>query len=643
LNPGPLDHITIYQPMTSPAVLGNTSSVCFHPNGPAIQTQGNWIGAMLYDAYDNPTTSSHTFRVSTGDPLATAPDLTTTSSALQWGQCATSPIADGVTFHTAGTWTARIIDLSNPSIPTSNPQAIVVNSFIRVHMATNGAPDTVPAGGATITVTAAGQPGGTVTTTPATVAVSANTTYVLHSTAPAGYSVSYTSSSYNGPGKEVQVVSSSNESGLEITFNYTPTILLASWLGDYDPPSATPSGAGIGQWGQVHCGEAARIAGACPAGAQTKYMRTATACTSDANCSDPLNPTCNSGLCSHTSGATGFVSLTNNVQPISGRFQIVNFSRFAGGHSLRVEVDHGDTWSDANDRNELTRESDVTDYSEGQEGWFSWSSNIGQLTFENPDPANVNPFNNITQWHNSGQCGSQPLGFGINVQSHMKPGGANNVFGLGLSSTQTYMDPGCDSPTTGGEVNGPCTPTTPPFSSTSRNIWVANETQPALPGGAALAGKWLDFLLHVKYSTSSGFVELWYRTDPASPYQQQGLSCTRGALFTSPRCTLKTLYTWPAQSDRGSLFYLSSSPSLDFCYQDANTGQFAYGQVQHNDVQQGWYRASQLQNPSVIFHDGMTQGSHFSNALPSGSSCQCLRPWANGSTICENDDQPCPF
>jgi hypothetical protein len=128
VQPGPLNHVVIDRPMNSPIMTGDTVSVCFNPNGAAVETHGNWIGATLYDAFNNATTSSHTFRVVTGDPQATAPDLTTATSTLRWGQCAAAPINDGVTFQNAGTYSVRVTDLVDTGIVTSNPESVVVNS-----------------------------------------------------------------------------------------------------------------------------------------------------------------------------------------------------------------------------------------------------------------------------------------------------------------------------------------------------------------------------------------------------------------------------------------------------------------------------------------------------------------------------------
>ena len=31
------------------------------------------------------------------------------------------------------------------------------------------------------------------------------------------------------------------------------------------------------------------------------------------------------------------------------------------------------------------------------------------------------------------------------------------------------------------------------------------------------------------------------------------------------------------------------------------------------------------------------------DALPTATACQCLKPWADGTTSCQSDDQPCPL
>lgn len=414
-------------------------------------------------------------------------------------------------------------------------------------------------------------------------------------------------------------------SGTQSGINVVPAGLLSRWSGNLDPPA--PFTTGFGQWGQAHCGQLAWTQGQCLQG----------------SAQDP-------GL----AGATAFLSLdgtgAGNVYSTNGRFQITSTNtRYSGTHAAHFDVYQGDDWHGANDRNELTREGSPTSYSEGQEGWFYWSSFPDIVSFE-ALPGD-NPFHTFTQWHHSGMCGSNPIGFQYTRQNVTSGTGSSSLYSFGLMVTQLYMDPGCNIP---GDPGGSdiCSRTTnvPPnrpasFNSTVRQIWAGPGTYPASgTPPQTFANHWNDFLLHIKFSTSPtiGFLELWYRGDPTQPLRQQPLSCSRGAPSSSSRCYLSTQYSYPA--DR-SAWYLADvqGSNFDFCFQDA-AHNWTYNRTQTDFIAQGLYRNKSLSGHEGMYHALMVQDGTWMAVAPTdaqGSACICANPWGDGSLVCHADSQPC--
>jgi hypothetical protein len=202
---------------------------------------------------------------------------------------------------------------------------------------------------------------------------------------------------------------------------------------------------------------------------------------------------------------TGDKSQWEGAQAASpDRLRIVETPVRQGKYALRVEVRNGDFVSSGN-RAELVRT--VRD-KEGDERFYAWS------TMWPMDYPSVATWQLFTQWHHDGSSGSPPFEMFVN----------------------------------GEEMNLRVMASTV--------LWKAPLDR----------GKWHDFILHVKWSSSAtiGFVELWYD----------------GALVL-PKKSAATMYAG-----------------------------------QDNYLKFGLYRNATIMPTAVIFHDGMTMATTLEDVQP---------------------------
>lgn len=201
---------------------------------------------------------------------------------------------------------------------------------------------------------------------------------------------------------------------------------------------------------------------------------------------------------------TGDKSQWNGSQAASpDRLQVVTSPVRQGKYALRVEVRNGDFVSSGN-RAELVR---TVREKEGDDRYYAWS------TMWPMDYPSVATWQLFTQWHHDGSSGSPPFEMYVNGETmHLRV----------MAST---------------------------------TLWTAPLSR----------GKWHDFILHVKWSSSAsvGFVELWYD----------------GALVL-PRKSTATMY-----------------PGQD------------------NYLKMGLYRNSTIMPVGVLFHDGMTMATSLDDVM----------------------------
>jgi MYXO-CTERM domain-containing protein len=153
---------------------------------------------------------------------------------------------------------------------------------------------------------------------------------------------------------------------------------------------------------------------------------------------------------------TGDISQWTSVEGLTSRLTVVQSPVRQGKNALRVELHQGDV-SNSGTRNELGLETAQYQEVEGNDRWYAWST-----LFPSDYPSN-NTWQVFTQWHHSGCCGSPPLEFDV-IGEHIQM--AHN----------------------GDTV-----------------LWTAPLQR----------GVWHDFMVHVYWSSGSGYVELWYDGQPA--------------------------------------------------------------------------------------------------------------------------------
>ena len=300
--------------------------------------------------------------------------------------------------------------------------------------------------------------------------------------------------------------------------------------------SADFSSDDLKQYGAIHCGGQG---GTCPCIAPLW---------------DPANQVSyGSGSCSTSSSNTPL-----SLAPANGRFQIVAPpGQETTGKALRVELRPGDLWpcatcSGATTRNELVQNKDSgtttpTLYKAGDDRYFAWSTyfpaEFAHWTCSNDTNcpggvpnSNYNAWNVVTQFHHNSDNGVNPIGIDLRRTTTSSANSYALILLYGYN---------------GG--------------SSDRELW-RQDLQ---------AGNWYDFVLHVRFSTTStGVLELWVGNNGGAKTQQT-LSCPSGASLS---CSVATLY----------------ADGADY-------------------LKQGLYRNASIADTSVIFHKGMMDGDTFAD------------------------------
>jgi MYXO-CTERM domain-containing protein len=203
---------------------------------------------------------------------------------------------------------------------------------------------------------------------------------------------------------------------------------------------------------------------------------------------------------------TGDLSQWDKVDGLTSRLTVESSVVRQGSHALRVELHQGDV-SSSGTRNEVV-ESDPAHYeSEGNDRWYAWST-----LFPADYPSN-NTWQVFTQWHHTGCCGSPPVEFSV-VGEHIQ---------LGHDGSSTIL-------------------------------W----TTPLV------RGVWHDFVVHVYWSSTEGYVELYY-----------------DGQMVLGKTSVQTLYP----------------------------GEQAY-------MKQGLYWNAAITSVGVLYHDGMVTGTSLADVAP---------------------------
>jgi Polysaccharide lyase len=202
---------------------------------------------------------------------------------------------------------------------------------------------------------------------------------------------------------------------------------------------------------------------------------------------------------------TGDFSQWTSIDGLSSRLSIVQSPVHQGKYALRAELHQGDLASSGT-RNELVLSASSFSEVEGNDRWYAWST---MFPADFPAP---NTWQVFTQWHHSGCCGSPPVEFDV------------------LGET----------------------------------IQLAHDGGTILWSTPLVRGVWHDFAVHVYWSSSSGYVELYYD----------------GAKVLD-RTAVQTLYP----------------------------GTYAY-------MKQGLYRDASIAPIGVVYHDGMTMGTTLADVAP---------------------------
>jgi MYXO-CTERM domain-containing protein len=197
------------------------------------------------------------------------------------------------------------------------------------------------------------------------------------------------------------------------------------------------------------------------------------------------------------------VSQWDRVDGLTGMLTVQQSVVHQGRYALRVELHQGQV-SSSGTRNELELAGHLE--TEGTDKWYAWST-----LFPADYPSN-NTWQVFTQFHHTGCCGSPPVEF---------------------------------------DVMG-------------ERIQLAHNGDTVLWTAPLVRGVWHDFAVHVYWSSTAGFVELWYDG-------QQVLGKT----------SVQTLYP----------------------------GQQAY-------LKQGLYWNASITSVGVLYHDGMVMGTSLADVAP---------------------------
>jgi hypothetical protein len=200
---------------------------------------------------------------------------------------------------------------------------------------------------------------------------------------------------------------------------------------------------------------------------------------------------------------TGDIAQWTRYQGLASRLTVVESPVRQGRYALRVELHQGDVASSGTRNEVLLGDPEV----EGNDHWYSWST-LFPADFPAPNTWQV-----FTQWHHSGCCGSPPLEFGL----------------------------------------------------VGERIHISHNGSEVLWSAPLVRGVWHDFVVHVYFSSTSGFIEFWYDGQPALA-----------------KTAVQTL----------------------------NPGEVDY-------LKQGLYRNANIADVAVVYHDGMTIGTSMADVAPS--------------------------
>ena len=202
---------------------------------------------------------------------------------------------------------------------------------------------------------------------------------------------------------------------------------------------------------------------------------------------------------------TGDLSQWAHLDGRADRLTVIQDPVRQGKYALRVELHQGDI-SSSGTRNEVENSSAQYNEVEGNDKWYAWSS-----MFPSGFPA-PNTWQVFTQWHHSGPDGSPPVEF--------------DVYG--------------------------------------ETIQLAHNGDTVLWRTPLVRGVWHDFVVHVFWSSTKGYVDLYYDGTKVLDHQ-----------------ATQTLYP----------------------------GQYAY-------MKQGLYRDASITDVGVVYHDGMVMGTTLADVAP---------------------------
>jgi hypothetical protein len=203
---------------------------------------------------------------------------------------------------------------------------------------------------------------------------------------------------------------------------------------------------------------------------------------------------------------TGDLSQWAGVEGLTSRLTIVQSPVRQGTYALRTELHQGE-YANNGTRNEVENSSAQFNEVEGNDKWYAWST-----MFASDFPA-PNTWQVFTQWHHSGLTGSPPLEFDV------------------LGET----------------------------------IQLAHNGGTTLWRTPLVRGVWHDFVVHVFWSSTNGYVDLYYDGTKVLDHQ--------------------------------------ATPTL-------NPGEYTY-------LKQGLYRDASIADVGVVYHDGMVMGTTLADVAPS--------------------------
>ena len=203
---------------------------------------------------------------------------------------------------------------------------------------------------------------------------------------------------------------------------------------------------------------------------------------------------------------TGDLSQWDKVDGLASRLTVESSVVHQGSKALRVELHQGDV-SSSGTRNEVVLSDPAHFESEGNDRWYAWST-----LFPADYPSN-DTWQVFTQWHHTGCCGSPPVEFSV-IGEHIQL-----------------------------EHDG-----------SAEVLWTA----------PLVRGVWHDFVVHVFWSSTDGYVELYYD----------------GAKVLG-KTSVQTLYP----------------------------GEQAY-------LKQGLYWNAAITSVGVLYHDGMVTGTTLADVAP---------------------------